>query len=172
MYTPYVGPVGVEVTIGGYEVVWGLVCDGVFVTAAAEVVDVVDVVGEGSSVTVIGISVTRPFSVVVADLMHMMWDLTVQHVCGAEDAVDSEGRFEDDEVAVFLGLVENFVSNIEELEALVFVDKSEGRLAESMVAGMEDDEALLFLGIVVIPVDRNCADEDTAVLSRLEEAPL
>lgn len=171
MYTPYVGPVGVEVTIGGFELVWGLVCDGVFVTAAAEVVDVVDVVGEGSSVTVIGISVTRPFLVVVADLMHMMWDLTVQHVWGAEDAVDSEGRFEVDEVAVFLGLVENFVSNIE-LEALVFVDKSEERLAESMVAGMEDDEALLFLGIVVIPVDRNCADEDTAVLSRLEEAPL
>lgn len=114
MYTPYVGPVGLEVMIGGLKVVGELVCGGVFLMAAAEVVDAAEFVAEivesvSPIVDVTSSTVTCPFTVVVADLMHISWDLTVQHVCGAEDGVDNEIEFGDDEVVVLLWLVENFV---------------------------------------------------------------
>ena len=147
MYTPYVEPVGLDVMIRGRSVVWELICDEVLITAAADVVEAAEFASGVVAFVTPNVDVTSstmklPLSVVVADLMHIMWDLTVQHVFGAPEILVELLR-----VPLVGVLVDGFEHN---------------------KAGMEDDVALLFLGLVIVCADRDCADEDTTVPSRLE----
>ena len=47
--------------------------------------------------------------------------------------------------------------------AVVLMDEFEGE-----EVGIGDDEALMFLDLVIVSIDRDCDDEDTIVLNRLE----